>query len=33
MIPARELRFVVVVDDYESAAHLYRDALQDERRC
>ena len=27
MIRARELRFVVVVDDYEAAAHLYRDVF------
>ena len=27
MIPARELRFVLVVDDYEAAAHLYRDVF------
>ena len=27
MIPARELRFVLVVDDYESAAHLCRDVF------
>jgi catechol 2,3-dioxygenase-like lactoylglutathione lyase family enzyme len=26
-IPAREVRFVVVVDDYESAVHLYRDVF------
>jgi lactoylglutathione lyase len=27
MIPARELRFVLVVDDYEAATHLYRDVF------
>jgi catechol 2,3-dioxygenase-like lactoylglutathione lyase family enzyme len=27
MVDAREVRFVVVVDDYEAAAHIYRDAL------
>lgn len=27
MIPAREVRFCFVVDDYEAAAHLYRDVF------
>ena len=27
MVRAREVRFVLVVDDYESSAHLYRDVL------
>ncbi len=27
MIPARELRFVLVFDDYEAAARLYRDVF------
>ena len=27
MIRAREVRFVLVVDDYEAAAHLYRDVF------
>lgn len=27
MLPARELRFSFVVDDYEAAANLYRDVL------
>jgi catechol 2,3-dioxygenase-like lactoylglutathione lyase family enzyme len=27
MVTARELRFVLVVDDYEAAAHLYRDVF------
>jgi catechol 2,3-dioxygenase-like lactoylglutathione lyase family enzyme len=27
MIPARELRFSFVIDDYEAAAHLYRDGF------
>jgi catechol 2,3-dioxygenase-like lactoylglutathione lyase family enzyme len=27
MIPAREVRFVLVVDDLEAAVHLYRDVL------
>jgi predicted enzyme related to lactoylglutathione lyase len=27
MVPARELRFSFVVDDYEAAAHLYRDVF------
>jgi predicted enzyme related to lactoylglutathione lyase len=27
MVPARELRFCFVIDDYEAAAHLYRDVF------
>jgi predicted enzyme related to lactoylglutathione lyase len=27
MVPARELRFSFVIDDYEAAAHLYRDVF------
>jgi catechol 2,3-dioxygenase-like lactoylglutathione lyase family enzyme len=27
MVTAREVRFVLVVDDYEAAAHLYRDVF------
>ena len=27
MVPARELRFCFVIDDYESAVHLYRDVF------
>jgi catechol 2,3-dioxygenase-like lactoylglutathione lyase family enzyme len=27
MVPVREVRFVLVVDDYEAAARLYRDVL------
>ncbi len=27
MIPARELRFIFVIDDYEAAAHLYREVF------
>ncbi len=27
MIPARELRFVLVFDDYDSAVHLFRDVF------
>lgn len=27
MVPVREVRFVLVVDDYEAAAHLYRDVF------
>jgi predicted enzyme related to lactoylglutathione lyase len=30
MVPARELRFCFVIDDYEAAAHLYRDVLRRE---
>jgi hypothetical protein len=27
MVPARELRFCFIMDDYEPAAHLYRDVF------
>jgi catechol 2,3-dioxygenase-like lactoylglutathione lyase family enzyme len=27
MVPARELRFCFIMDDYEAAAHLYRDVF------
>ena len=27
MVPAREVRFCFVIDDYEAAAHLYRDVF------
>jgi predicted enzyme related to lactoylglutathione lyase len=27
MVPARELRFCLMLDDYEAAAHLYRDVF------
>ena len=27
MIPAREIRFVLVIDDYDAAAHLYREVF------
>jgi catechol 2,3-dioxygenase-like lactoylglutathione lyase family enzyme len=27
MVPARELRFCFVIEDYEAAAHLYRDVF------
>jgi predicted enzyme related to lactoylglutathione lyase len=28
MIPAREVRFCFVIDDYEAAAHVYRDVFE-----